>query len=120
MNTTESIFNTIMESSVFRTNGPDIDLMQSLIDLSHAIQAEEETNWCLGEGLECCLDDLIIGAYWALTEWHGGQWSPEYATLCVLGEIFNPGMSCGPEEDSGAEIAKDLIDQYFRESHPIT
>ena len=88
--TTKNAFNLIMQSELFRLNGLKIDLPAALIDLAHAITAEEETDWSLGEFLECSLDSLIVGAYWSLTEWHGGQSSPEYAALCALGNNENP------------------------------
>jgi hypothetical protein len=81
--TTENAFNLIMQSELFRLNGPKIDLPAALIDLAHAIKAEAETDWSLGEFLECSLDSLIVGAYWSLTEWHGGQSSPEPARFRI-------------------------------------
>ena len=94
---TKTAFNRIMQSSLFRLNGPEIDLFAALNDLCSAINAEDETDWSLGEGDECTLDSFLIGAYWSLSEWHGGQSSPEYATLCAIGSIFSPGMSSPPE-----------------------
>lgn len=97
MQTTEQIYDEIMASEVFRLNGAKIDLPEKLMELAQAIKAEEETDWSMGEFSEACLSDLIPGAYWSLTEWHAGQWSPEYAALCALGDIFSPGISCAPE-----------------------
>jgi hypothetical protein len=114
MKTTETIFNQIIESNLFYTNGLTIDLCDLLNRLVKSIQNEEETNWYLGECDICTLDSLIVGAYWALTEWHAGQWSEEYATLCKLGEIFKPNMST-LEEDSSEKIAYDAICEYFEE-----
>jgi hypothetical protein len=112
---TSLAFDKIMSSSVFHHNGPDIDLCEALIELCDAINAEEETNWYLGECADCCLDDLLIGAYWSLTEWHAGQWSIEYRALCAIGSIFKPGMSGPPtEEDGGGErIAYEMVGEYF-------
>ena len=111
--TTEQIYNSIMGSSVFRTDGPTIDLCQSLIDLAAAVKAEEETAWHMGEGSEATLDCLFIGAFWALSEWHAGQWSPEYAALSALGGIFSPGCTCPPTEEEPEYSAYELIGQHF-------
>jgi hypothetical protein len=116
---TEAVFSRIMSSSVFRLNGPDIDLCSVLIELCDAINADDETDWSLGESLECSLDDLLIGAYWALTEWHGGQSSPEYRALCAIGSIFSPGMSSTPtEEDGGSFTAYELVGRHFEAKNP--
>ena len=100
---TKQLFNSILQSSLFRLNGPEIDLCAVIIALCDAIKAEDETNWSLGECGECTLDSFLIGAYWSLTEWHGGQWSDEYAALCAIGSIFSPGMTSPPESDEEPE-----------------
>lgn len=100
---TEQMFNSILQSSLFRLNGPEIDLCAVIIALCDAIKAEKETNWGLGECGECSLDSFLIGAYWSLTEWHGGQWSDGYAALCAIGSIFSPGMASPPESDDEPE-----------------
>ena len=65
--------------------------------------AENETNeetWWLGEhGYLTGLDNLIVGAFWHYTEWHGGQWSQGYRALSALGGVFEPNMSL-PEPDN--------------------
>ena len=100
---TEQLFNSILQSSLFRLNGPDIDLCAVIIDLCDAINAEEETDWFLGEFGDCTLDSFLVGAYWSLTEWHGGQYSPEYAALCAIGSIFSPGCTSPPASDEEPE-----------------
>ena len=112
----------IMKSSVFRTDGPAIDLPAVLAELGNAI-ADEDTSgdeydyiWSsLGEHTEAPLGDLIVGAYWALTEWHGGQHSPEYAAMCALGLVFSPGCTGPPQGDdeSPESAAYELIGQWF-------
>ena len=109
-------YNAIMRSAVFRTDGKPIDLSRALSLLARAVHTHEtdESIWSsLGDGEECALGDLIVGAYWAMTDWHAGQSSPEYAALCALGRIYSPGYSSGPESDSGEVIAYELIDAYF-------
>lgn len=60
----------------------------------------DESVWYIGEYSYACLGDLIVGAYWHYSEWHGGQWSQSYVALCALGSIYSPGMADGPEDDS--------------------
>lgn len=42
----------------------------------------------------------IVATYWHLTEWHGGQDSPEYAELSWLGKFYWPNCEKGPEPES--------------------
>jgi hypothetical protein len=111
-------YNAIMRSSVFRLNGPAIDLPRALALLGQALDKYDlpEGVWeCLGEFSEACLGDLIVGAYWALSEWHGGQASDTYAALCSLGNVFSPGMTDAPEADDSEFTAYELIGDWFKE-----
>lgn len=99
-------FDAIAKSTIFRTDGPDIDLPAALIELANAVYDEpaDDDSWLYwGENAEFTVVSLLIGAYWALTEWHGGQDSPEYAALSALGDVFTPGMTCPPESDDEPE-----------------
>jgi hypothetical protein len=108
-------YSAIMRSNVFRLDGPPIDLPRALALLGRAVHRREtdEFIWTLGESQECSLGDLIVGAYWALTEWHGGQASPSYAALCSLNRVFSPGMARGPEPDSGEAVAFERVNKWF-------
>jgi hypothetical protein len=115
---------TIAASSIFRCGAPKIDLPAALIALADAVHAMDHTDdstesmWStVGEHTECPLGDLITGAYWALSQWHGGQSSDTYAALCALGRVFKPGCTSGPESESGEETVFDLINQHFDELH---
>jgi hypothetical protein len=113
-------YNAIISSEVFRIDGKPIDLPRALRLLGKAVHSHEtdEFIWSsLGEFTEAPLGDLIIGAYWTLTEWHAGQSSPSYAAMCSLGQVFSPGHASGPEPDSSEAIAYELIDQWFK-NHP--
>lgn len=108
------IYTEIITSEVFRTDGKPIDLPEALTRLANAVHAcPEEIDWYLGEFTEAPLSDLIVRAFWSLTEWHGGQSSPEYAALCALGEVFKPGMTGPPEEDAPEFTAYELIGKWF-------
>ena len=116
--TTACAFNRILESSLFRRYGPKIDLCEEIQALCSAINAEDETNWSLGECGDCTLDSFLIGAYWSLSEWHGGQSSPEYAALCAIGSIFSPGMTSPPKTDDEAERWPYIaVNNYFAEKN---
>lgn len=117
----EKAYNAIIESLVFRTNGEHIDLCESLQTLCAALQeVEDGIMWELGEGNECDLAALLIGSYWALTEWHGGQNSPEYAAQCAIASIYSPNMANGPESDTGEETAYCLASKYFAAKNGVT
>lgn len=117
--TITEIHTRITSSEVFRTDGPEIDLPAVLIELGqavHALNHDDDTEhiWgTIGEHTEAPLGDLIVGAYWALSEWHAGQESNSYAALCVLGQVYSPGMECAPEEEDPAHTAYELINQWF-------
>lgn len=117
---TIAAFNTIAESSIFRIGGADIDLPAALIALADAVKGEDSDNdsWLyLGEFGDCSCSDLIVGAYWALTEWHAGQWSDTYRAMCALGSIYSPGMECAPtDEDEPAYWPYKAIGDYFAAS----
>jgi len=73
---------------------------------------ETETSECVydtvGEFEEASLGSLLAGTYWFLSDYHGGQNSLEYRTLCSVGRIYHPNMSSGPEEDSSEEVAYEM------------
>lgn len=113
-------YTAIIESEVFRINGPPINLPAALIALGNATHENEtdEFIWSsLGEFTEAPLGDLITGAYWSLTEWHAGQSSPSYAALCSLGQVFKPGCAGGPEPGSEDFSAYEMVNQWFA-THP--
>lgn len=107
------IYNEIITSNVFRTDGPAIDLPALLLELGQAVHAAEDPDWYLGEHTEDPLSELIVGAYWALTEWHAGQASDTYAAMCALGEVFKPGCTGPPTPEESEWSAYMLIGQHF-------
>lgn len=112
-------YNAIMRSDVFRLDGPSINLPRALILLGQALHKYElpEGIWeGLGEFSEACLGDLVVGAYWACNEWHGGQFSNTYAALCSLGQVFSPGMSDAPNPETSEFTAYELINEWFKEN----
>jgi hypothetical protein len=97
----------VAEKNIFTINGTMdypriVELLTRIASEVEETETDDDT-WAIGEFSYCCLPDLITGAYWHFTEWHAGQSSPEYAALCALGYVFDPGMSC-PEYDNEAYI----------------
>ena len=87
-------------------------ITDTIISLSNVIMDTDtgEDTWWLGEHDEFSLADLITGAYWHYTEWHGGQNSKGYAALCALGRVFDPGMTSPEEEqDNQAYLQLDIM-----------
>lgn len=78
-----------------------LDAIGLLAELYHEREAEEFDQ----EGIEygASTPDILIGAYWFCSDYHGGQSSDEYALLCRIGEIYQPGMTAGPEPESSEE-----------------
>jgi hypothetical protein len=78
----------------------------AIIKLAEVISSTDtdESTWYIGEcGYLGGLDNLIVGAYWHYTEWHGGQASKSYLALCALGGIFSPGGTSLDEDDPSFE-----------------
>lgn len=108
MNTLHNIerYYRVIDQSLFTING-DLDydrITDAVIKLSNAVHDyDDDTDnlWAIGEDGECGLPDLLVGAYWHYTEWHGGQWSKGYEALSAIGQVFDPGMT-SPEPDNYA------------------
>ena len=104
----------VIDNSLFMTTGQlDYDrITDAIIKLSnavHSFEGDTEEIWYIGEHGNCCLSDLIVGAYWHYTEYHGGQYSKGYAALCALGQVFNPNMSGAPDPDCSEYIAYESL-----------
>jgi len=106
---TQKHFDAIAASDMFRLDGEKVDICDELNKLVECIEAEEETDWYLGECGEFTLDGLIVGAYWAMADCHAGQSSPEYETQCILGRIYSPGMTCLDEDNCDEKAVYDAI-----------
>jgi hypothetical protein len=109
-------------AGLFRIKPPkDFDLCESIINLCKAINAfdGDTEGWAyIGEYTECTVSDFLVGAYWALADWHDGQWSDSYEAMCAVGTIFSPGMSSGPEPKTSEYEAYCAIDDYFQAQQP--
>ena len=107
----------VISKSLFRIDGKlsYARTLEAIIKLAQEVHSTDtdETVWSIGEFTECTLDSLIIGAYWFMCDYHGGQNSPEYLALSVLGQVFKPGCSSGPEDES---TEKDVYEQLVAKS----
>ena len=95
----------IIERSLFYKDPPlgykkTMKAIEIIAKLVHEYEWDIERLWYIGESGACSLSDLLPGAYWYFVDYHGGMRSDEYRTQCVIGKVFKPGMSGGPEEES--------------------
>lgn len=101
MTSVENHYDRIMRSSLFRRDGKDLDWPAEFTKLAHAVRDDPRSSEDLssvGEFTECDLWDLLVAAYWSFVHCHGGQWTPEYAAQCAIGEIYSPGCEHAPSE----------------------
>jgi len=107
MNTIKQItkLHTDIERAIFYTDSNTtydelIGLLHVFANLINDFEGDNDEWLYIGECSSATPDSLLIGAYWHLTEWHGGQYHPTYAAMCSIGQVFQPGMTNGPEEES--------------------
>jgi len=96
----------VIHRSLFTINGRlSYDrLTDGIIKLAEMVQETETGEFTLtdiGEYTECCLSELIVGAFRHYSQWHGGQTSKGYKALSELSGIYSPGMESEPEPESG-------------------
>jgi hypothetical protein len=113
MNTIEKLYN-IAHHNIGTINGTmDYNrITDTLIKLANVLADSDtdESTWWIGEGGYFSLSDLIVGAYWHYTEWHGGQSSKGYAALSALGQVFNPGMEMPDDENLAYQLLNELAE----------
>ena len=112
----------LAEKNLFLTTGT-LDYPRTLeviARLSEAVEAhdgESEDIWLI-EGMASSPDDVLIGAFWHLYEWSGGQASRSYEVSCIVGRIYSPGFTDGPEPDSCEEdvysALADMAEEHYR------
>lgn len=110
----------IIRKSLFQSNPPlrynrIVKAFQILAEMV-GTDCDNDELWYIGEGFEASLPDMITGAYWFFTDYHSGQWSDEYSAQCLLGNVFSPGMTSGPEPDSGEETVYNALEEILQES----
>lgn len=76
-------------------------ITDTLIKLANVLADSDtdESTWWIGESGYFNLSDLIEGAYWHYTEWHGGESSKGYAALSALDQVFQPNMEMPDDEN---------------------
>ena len=103
----------VIDNSLFTINGTldysrVTDALILLADTVHNFDGDCTELWHIGENGACCLDDVIIGAYWHYADWHKGQYSIEYGALCSLRRVFDPQMTTG-STDNEAYLALEAM-----------
>jgi hypothetical protein len=103
----------VIANSLFKTTGAlsytrTLEAMQLLCEELFKTETDECIWSSVGEFEEASLGSLLVGTYWFLSDYHGGQNSLEYRTLCSVGRIYKPNMSSGPEEDSSEAMAYEM------------
>ena len=101
--TSENIKASFEHVSKLMANPSDyLECTEAIITLANQIvdfAGESEELWYFGEGGEFTLSDLIVGASWHFSQWHGGQHTKSYEALSALSAIFSAGHSSEPTED---------------------
>jgi hypothetical protein len=93
-------------------------VIKALEALGNAIAQYEGDNddWRYLGDCEISIDAFIVGGYWHLTEWHGGQASDSYRAMCSLGQVYSPGMESGVEPESMEGDVYRLLDEMAEKS----
>jgi hypothetical protein len=105
-----------LERELFTTDGEDdyylvVDLITKLANACHEYEGETE-DWCyINDCGHATPEGYIVGAHWHGAEWHGGQSCPVYAMISATGQVFNPGMTNGPEPDSSEHSVYEMLEQ---------
>jgi hypothetical protein len=83
--------------------------MLAIEKMVNMVSHTEEPMWD-NEEFGISLDSLIVGAYWFCSDYHGGQWSPEYRALSALGKVFKPGpLAASSSLEGGEEIVYEAL-----------
>jgi|DEB0MinimDraft_10_1074344.scaffolds.fasta_scaffold07124_1 hypothetical protein len=112
----------LAEKNLFLTSG-NLDYPRTLEVIAKLSEAVEEYTgdgeeiWFI-EGMASSPADVLIGTFWHLYEWSAGQASRSYEVSCIVGRIFSPGFSDGPEPDSCEEdvysALADMAENYYK------
>ena len=109
----------VVDRNLFRTDGKlgykrTLEAIERLCDEVLKTDTDEDV-WYIGEFGSCTLDSVIVGAFWFMTDYHGGQDSLEYRVYSRLGDIFKPGCSSGPEDESSEKDVYEMLERLHEE-----
>lgn len=91
-----------------------VQMVEKIRELAHSVKANTESDYYLGQFEEATLDTLLIGSFWFFVDYHGGQDSPEYSAQCAIGQVFNPGMTSGPEPETSEVDVYEAWEDAFK------
>ena len=89
--------------------------VDAIIGLGQSVHEQEEIDYSLGECGAADIASLLVGAFWFFADYHGGQFSPEYKALSVLGETYDPGFASGPQNDSSESEVYSALEEKFND-----
>ena len=84
--------------------------LTAITKLAEQVLLDDDCQWD-SDQFDIDLRSLIIGSYWYLTNYHSGQFSPEYQALSALGRVYSPGMMAGPEPESTEELVYQSLEE---------
>lgn len=117
INTLSAIYNSVLQSELFRIDGKPINLAAHVLAIVQGIQdqpANDDAWLYLGEYSECSLPDFIVGAYWASQCWTDGSGQGEANIIYnALAEVFHPGLLSLDRDKYNGLLAHDAVDQYL-------
>jgi hypothetical protein len=104
-----------IEKSLFTIEPPFdyarcVDAINLLARMIHSYDESTDELWSIGESGYASLPDLITGSYWFFSDYHGGQNSPEYSALSMLGKVFKPNMAILDKDSSEGMVWSAWID----------
>jgi len=113
----ERLFN-VVSRALFRIDS-NMSYSRTLVALERLAEEVHSTDtdesiWYLGES-EVPLTDILVGAYWFLVDYHGGQGSDEYRVSCVIGKVYSPGIESGPTEGTGESDTYSALEDLWQE-----
>jgi len=91
------LLHSVIERNLFLITGKlnYCRLLEAIEDLAVEVNeyiGETDCLWSIGEFSHCSCDSLLIGLYWFFTHNYNGQSSAEYRILCIIGDIYSPGI----------------------------
>ena len=113
----------VVSRALFRINSTlgynrTIEAISRLAEVVHSTETEEDV-WYIGECSDATLDSIIVGAYWFVNDFCSDDPIKFQRIRFNLSEVFKPGCTTGPEEESSDQDVYDALKQMYNESRGI-